>query len=431
MTPPRNSTSIPEQDNEQFNRIFDVVTYISLVAGYVLAITTAEHVTFPNFLLFTAGNIVWLLLYHRLNAVCDTNQRVLFGIMIAVALLTTASIGLGLGYDWLLAIVTCGYITNRLPFKQAALVTAGMYVGAMLDLAIGIGGFSANFWGNCASIAPAFLFVLCFSYMSRQQRQQREHTGQLLTELTQKTADLEAAHTELRAYANQVEELATIRERNRMAREIHDTLGHYLTILAVQLETATKLEARGDPRLPAELSEARRVTAECLAEVRRSVAALRPADLTATSFIDALHRLVTEFEAICPEVTVTADCEGPAQELPTEMRVTIYRAAQEALTNIRKHAQATKVLVRLRVDTHHAELTVLDNGLGATANSDGHAPGFGLLGMGERVALLGGTATSQPAPTQGWRVEVIIPCGQAAPTILQQARAIVNAVPEE
>ena len=93
-----------------------------------------------------------------------------------------------------------------------------------------------------------------------------------------------------------------------MAREIHDTLGHYLTILAVQLETALKMEELGDARLHAELVEARRAAAECLAEVRRSVAALRPADLTALSLPDALARLVSEYEALDPSHRDRAGC---------------------------------------------------------------------------------------------------------------------------
>src|SRR5262249_23727022 len=207
----------------------------------------------------------------------------------------------------------------------------------------------------------------------------------------------------LQAYANEVEELAVTRERNRMAREIHDTLGHYLTLLAVQLETATKLHERCDPRLRDELAEARRVASECLAEVRRSVAALRPADPTAVSLTAALERLAAELEAVAPETEVVLDLEGPAQELPPELRLALYRCVQESLTNIRKHAQATKVLVRLRVDMAQAELVVLDNGIGAESSADGHEPGFGLLGMRERIALLCGTAKSTPEPGRGWR----------------------------
>lgn len=94
--------------------------------------------------------------------------------------------------------------------------------------------------------------------------------------LTATISDLAVAQSQLRAYSAQVEELSAIQERNRIAREIHDTLGHSLTLLAVQLETAMQHETRGDPRLHEELVEARQVAKACLTDVRHSVEALRP-----------------------------------------------------------------------------------------------------------------------------------------------------------
>jgi len=220
--------------------------------------------------------------------------------------------------------------------------------------------------------------------------------------------ELEEAQRQLRAYAAESEELAISRERNRMAREIHDTLGHYLTILAVQLETALKMEELGDARLHAELIEARRAAAECLAEVRSSVAALRPADLTTHSLPDALARLVSEYEALDPTIEIALDIEGSADALDLEQRLALYRCAQEALTNIRKHANASRALLRLRVDDHTVEFLALDNGRGESTGAE-HAPGFGLLGIRERLALLGGTSSIGPEPGKGWRVQVTLP----------------------
>jgi signal transduction histidine kinase len=246
------------------------------------------------------------------------------------------------------------------------------------------------------------------------QRQQglRARAEALTAEVSAAKAELEEANAQLRRFSQQVEELTVTRERNRMAREIHDTLGHYLTILAVKLETATQLEARADPRLRAELGEARRVASECLNEVRRSVTALRPADPTAASLEEALRRLVREFVAAAPDVEVALDVEGPAQELAPELRVALYRCAQEVLTNVRKHARATNVLLRVRVDPRAVELTALDNGVGSAAAA-GARTGFGLVGMRERIALLGGTITAAAEPEHGWRVELRVPLADA------------------
>jgi len=223
---------------------------------------------------------------------------------------------------------------------------------------------------------------------------------------------LAVAHTQLQEYSAQVEELSIIRERNRIAREIHDTLGHALTLLAVQLETATQLEVRGDPRLHEELLEARQVAKACLTEVRHSVEALRPDEASAGSLQEQLRRLVAEFETTCHETRITLDLEEATHPLHPELCLALYRCAQEALTNIRKHAHATKVLLRLSTSggqEDQVELTVLDNGHSSTSLHEHCGSGFGLLGIGERVALLDGTLRAGPQTGHGWRVEVVLP----------------------
>jgi signal transduction histidine kinase len=242
------------------------------------------------------------------------------------------------------------------------------------------------------------------------------------TALERSTAELALAHAQLQKYSAQVEEIGTIRERNRIAREIHDTLGHSLTLLAVQLETATQFEARGDPGLHEELLEARRVAKDCLADVRHSVEALRPDDAASNSLQERLRLLAAEYATTCPETAITLDLEEATHRLTPDVSQALYRCAQEALTNIRKHAHATKTLLYLGTrdgpeDGEQVELSVLDNGQGASA---GNAPaaneqrvrGFGLLGMRERVALLNGTLRAVREPGHGWRVVVVIPLKQ-------------------
>ncbi|GLV59977.1 hypothetical protein KDH_68000 [Dictyobacter sp. S3.2.2.5] len=222
-------------------------------------------------------------------------------------------------------------------------------------------------------------------------------------------SELEAAHAQLQEYSDQVEELSVIRERNRIAREIHDTLGHALTLLAVQLETATQLEARGDPRLREELLLARQVAKSCLTDVRHSVEALRPDETESGSLQEQLRRLVAEFEATSHQTRISLDLEEATHPLHPELSLALYRCAQEALTNIRKHAQATKVLLHLSTGDDQVELTILDNGKGTSPYREHEASGFGLPGMRERVALLNGTLRAGPDRGHGWRVEVVIP----------------------
>jgi signal transduction histidine kinase len=248
--------------------------------------------------------------------------------------------------------------------------------------------------------------------------------------LADSNAKLAAAHTQLQEYSAQVEEMAAIRERNRIAREIHDTLGHSLTILAVQLETATQYESRGDPGLHDELSEARRVASACLTDVRHSVEALRPDKASDGALQERLRRLAAEVAATSRETAITLDLDEATHPLSSDLSMTLYRCAQEALTNIRKHARATKALLYLSTSDEpegQVELTVLDNGKGATstAEDDERARGFGLRGMRERVELLGGTVRAGPEPGRGWRVAVLIPLNQRerAQVVAQAASA--------
>jgi signal transduction histidine kinase len=236
-------------------------------------------------------------------------------------------------------------------------------------------------------------------------------------------SELAAAQRQLQEYSAQLEELSVIRERNRIAREIHDTLGHSLTLLAVQLETATQLEMRGDPHLREELQAARQEVKACLMDVRHSVEALRPEEASTGSLLEQLRRLVAEFASTCRETRITLDLEEAMHPLHPEPGQTLYRCAQEALTNIRKHARATKVLLRLSTSDEQVELTVLDNGQGCEPSHEHQASGFGLLGMGERVALLNGTLRAGPQPQHGWRVEVELPLTLPGQSAVSKTRA--------
>jgi signal transduction histidine kinase len=389
--------------------LLNTAAYITVAAGYLTAILLSGDLSVPGFALLTLGNLAWVWCFWRVaNGPRPTTRRLyllLVG-LIGATLVTLGAPWRGANLDWLLPIATVSVITVALPWRQAALLSLGVWLVTALNiLALDSTSAPVNYAylaQNQISIGIGFVFVFAFSLVFSLQIDQRARAEALV-------AQLEAAQARLRASASEAEELAITRERNRVAREIHDTLGHYLTILTVKLETAIKLEEHADARLRDELVEARRVATECLAEVRRSVAALRPADASATRLSEALTRLVAELEGAAPDVEAALDIEGPADELTPELRVALFRCAQEALTNVRKHAQATKVLVRLRVDARRAELTVLDNGLGAKEDEPDHQPGFGLLGMRERIALLGGTASAGPQADRGWRVEVVVP----------------------
>lgn len=385
------------------------IVYFVLGIAYLSRVLTTAHLTQIGFLLLTVTYGAWLVISYLGGSLDEHPPRgwrccALFALACASQFIALSSTSLA----WLpiLTTTTACLMTGITPRYLSLVATGGLWLSSSLAFAVIMHGWDLN---AQLTLLLSFSSFVGFSVMF----------GGLMfahKALEGSNTELAAAHSQLQAYSAQVEEMAAIRERNRIAREIHDTLGHSLTLLAVQLETAMQFEVRGDPGLHAELREARRVAKACLADVRHSVAALRPDDATASSLQDGLRELVAEFAMTCRETAIELDVEEATQPLPPELSMTLYRCAQEALTNIRKHAHATKVLVSLSTSEgsdEQVELNVLDNGRGirqgSPADSDKRTPGFGLRGMRERVALLGGTMRAFPGSEHGWHVEVMLP----------------------
>ncbi|WP_199834521.1 sensor histidine kinase [Streptomyces sp. NRRL F-5755] len=212
------------------------------------------------------------------------------------------------------------------------------------------------------------------------------------------------ARRALERYAEQVAELSAAAERNRLARDIHDSLGHHLTAVSVQLEIASEFRALEPGSAQRAVDEARLSVKRALGDVRQSVRALRGEETHAS--LTAIAGLACDDEA-GPRVTVQMDgCEdgyGPAQ------LAALYRAAQEGVTNARRHARASRVTVAVHLTEHTARLVVADDGRGFAPG--GTATGYGLIGMRERVHLAGGSVHIDSGSGTGTRLTVTVPRG--------------------
>jgi signal transduction histidine kinase len=228
--------------------------------------------------------------------------------------------------------------------------------------------------------AVIYAFIGTFAVVLARADAARRESQALLTKL-------QAAHGQLQQYAMRVEELAAVEERNRLAREMHDTLGHRLTVAAVQLEAAQRLCSSDPERSAAMVGTAREQVREALAELRTTVAALRAPIEADLHLSTSLRRLSAQFEQ-ATGLTVHQVLPDELPPLPYGYRLALYRTAQEALTNVQRHAQASQVWLVLSATDTAVSLLVSDDGQGITLSRE--QVGFGLRGLGERAAELGG-----------------------------------------
>jgi two-component system sensor histidine kinase UhpB len=193
---------------------------------------------------------------------------------------------------------------------------------------------------------------------------------------------------------------------------LHDETGQKLTALAMGLaavESALPPDASQAQPLVRELRE---VSDSAITELRRLMADLRPAQLDDLGLLPALRWYIGQYNGRHSEVTVTLNAERLPKRLPAEHETVLFRAVQEALTNVARHAQATQATIELRQEAGGVRLTIGDNGLGFDVNTPPkyqRGSGLGLVGMRERVALVGGTCAIESAPGQGTRVTIELP----------------------
>jgi signal transduction histidine kinase len=248
-----------------------------------------------------------------------------------------------------------------------------------------------------------FFFGVFASALRRANQAQRESAALL--------QELRLAHQKLQEYAGHVEALAVAQERNRMAREMHDTLGHRLTVASVQLEGAQRLIERDPTRASQMVGTVREQVREALKELRQAVARLREPLESDLPLNQSLPRLATSFQE-ATGLPVHLALPESLPMLPASHCQALYRAAQEGLTNIQRHAQAGQAWLEVSAEPAAISLAVSDDGTGYP----GSAPqgGFGLAGLFERAAQLGGEARLEQRQGGGARLIFTLPLDSEA-----------------
>lgn len=229
----------------------------------------------------------------------------------------------------------------------------------------------------------------------------------LVSRLRGQSESLREANANLTHYASTLESLAVSRERNRLARELHDTLAHSLTAISVSLETA-KAYFDIDPNKTRELlDKSLDATRTGVDETRRALKSLRSNALEDMGLGLAIQR-AAESAAARSRLTLEVDLQDPMPSLSPDVEQTIYRVAQESIENIVKHSQAKSFSVRLENDGHLTTLSIEDDGLGFDPRGEKSTGHFGLVGMRERAELAGGKLKVRSEKGKGTKVVLTI-----------------------
>jgi len=306
---------------------------------------------------------------------------------------------LGIGGNVLVGVPLVGFAVERLKRWKRIVVYAALVAASVSPI-----GLRYELWTsaliNGIILSVIVMFLDMFAQLRLNEQQARERVERLMI-------DLEKANAQLAAYATQTEELAMTQERNRLAREIHDSLGHTLTIVNVQIEAAKVVMGSEPKRALDALNKAQELARKGLTQVRESVASLRESPVSNRALGKVVEHLVQETQST--GIVTGFKVVGEPQTLENKVALAIYRAAQEGLTNVCKHARASRVDVLLDYQPNQVRLEVKDNGVGA-AEING---GFGLLGIRERMQLLGGKLEIRTGAGKGFWLIASVPVSNA------------------
>jgi signal transduction histidine kinase len=313
----------------------------------------------------------------------------------------------------LLLLVVSTAIGTWMYGKRGLWATAGLACGLLtaIDVTSLLLGIAPRALIPVAPLRNVLILVVSYIVLTLAEHD-RLQTGALSranAQLREQASALSQANAGLREQASVVEQLATARERNRLARDLHDTLAHSLAALIVQLDVINTLLRSEPEAAQAELITARAAAHEGLQEARQAIRDLRVSPFEDLGLARALERTARDFSERTG-LQVEWQISDPAAALPDEKAAQIWRIAQEALNNVERHAGARHVSIGLTHDRSQLIMRVSDDGRGfdsTTVNADR----FGLTGIRERAAMIGGQLDVDSAIGRGTTVQLRLTIG--------------------
>jgi len=405
-----------------------------VLLGLLVPVTVAEkHATRGSLLIdliLCALAAVWMLWMFTLHPAWRVRTWPMAAFFTGFAAILLA---LAIRDPWFGFLTPAGYVLAfsvlRWPWRLAGVAAVAVAAGTAQSAGID----KHTVVGVLAYLAIVGINVvpLCgLAWLDRYNDQQKAQRERALAEVNEANRKLEATLAENaglhKQLVTQAREAGVLDERQRMAREIHDTLAQGLTGIVTQLQAAE--QAADDPAgWRRHFAAATRLARESLSEARRSVDALRPEPLETGRLGDALAGVAGTWTAL-HEIPVEVTTTGAARKLPPDAEVALLRTAQEALANVAKHARASRVGLTLSYMEHQVALDVRDDGRGFDPACDHHEPnglrpalaesapgdpmqsgGFGLVAMRQRIEGLSGTLQVESEPGGGTAISATVP----------------------
>jgi signal transduction histidine kinase len=284
---------------------------------------------------------------------------------------------------------------QRTGFLITGIFTVIMAIFMFLGLGPEVGLPLIFFYGVVYFLLAAFIAIIREVDEAREESQKQQ-------------AELQSAYQQLQSYTTQAEELAVLQERNRLARELHDSVTQSLYSLTLFTEAARHMaEEKGDEDIEQYIGQIGVIGQQALKEMRLLVYELQPPELEREGLVRALRK---RLEAVEGRAGVEARLEvDDLGKLPGDVERELYRIAQEALNNALKHAAAGSVVLYLRQSNGNIEMEIVDDGVGFDPEATPDRGGLGLKSIRERAEHIGGSVAIRSQPGEGTSVKVSVP----------------------
>jgi signal transduction histidine kinase len=395
---------IPDQLNKnqefQFKGSADLAFAVVVLASYFAMFSSLRETNLVQLLIMVLLGVTYITIgIYGYNFASRQRSFYWISIYFLVQIIIGSVIvflGKGAGFSAILLLPLAGHAVVLAPGYWLYLINISIVVGYSWAIRQ-YSGTLENVWSSLPTILAGLIYIMVFTQMAIDEERSKREVERLVLEL-------EDVNERLRSYASEVEQLTVIKERNRIAREIHDGLGHYLTTIHMQLLAANAIIDDDPHKAKDAIEKARSQSQIALIDVRRSVSTLRLDTNENISIKDALDRAIRP----CDWIGIRSHLEiiGEEKILEEPLKSAIYRIVQETVNNTCKYANAENYYCILDFSSiEYLSLKINDDGIGMRE----YKSGYGLQGLSERIDLLDGSFKIETSPENGFNIEIELP----------------------